>query len=105
MNNFALRHTPQWNIVGNEWHMIVGNRHVATLRPNFCTRLSEYKWLALIDDEFEDYGWHATDCETLAIAKFDLEQWWFHMCRGEAYQPDLHCPYCLDGTHSKKSSR
>ena len=36
--------------------------------------------------EFEDHGWHAANFATLEDAQDDLEQWWFHMCRGEAYR-------------------
>jgi formylglycine-generating enzyme required for sulfatase activity len=38
--------------------------------------------------DYADSPWHAVDFRTLAIAKYDIEQWWLHFCRGEAYRTD-----------------
>jgi len=88
MNKVSLLHAPQWNLVGTEWHLIVGNRTVARLIPNSDHNFPQYHWLSLIGDhEYPDHGWHVVDFETLEIAKSDIEQWWAHMCRGEVYRP------------------
>jgi hypothetical protein len=80
-------HKPQWRLLDPHWVMIVGNREVARLVPNRDANFPSVKWLSLIHPDFEDHGWHAVDFTTLAIAQADLEQWWFHMLRGEAYRP------------------
>jgi hypothetical protein len=88
MNNVLPIHTPEWRLVETDWHIIVGNRTVAVLMPNSDEHFPHYKWLSLIIcDDCPDYGWHAVDFETLAVAQGDIEQWWHHACRGEAYQP------------------
>jgi len=55
--------------------------------PNFDPNCSRYRWLSVIDGDYESYGWHAVDFETQNAAKYDIEQWWSHMCRGEAFRP------------------
>jgi hypothetical protein len=98
MTNIQALHRPQWRIDGVEWHLIVGNRSVAKLIPNFDPARPRCRWLSIIDGP--NVPWHAVDFADLDIAKFDLEQWWLHMCRGEAYHPSLRlceafsCP-CL----------
>jgi hypothetical protein len=88
MNKVSLLHAPQWTLVGTQWHLIVGNRSVAKLIPNSDRTFPQYHWLSVIEyEEYPDHGWHAVDFETLEIAKHDLEQWWAHMCKGEAYRP------------------
>src|SRR5258708_5614986 len=89
MNDIKLLHKPQWTLVGTDWHMIIGNRSVAHLIPVFSPHVPQYKWLSVIEyREYNDHGWHAVDFETLDIAKYDIEQWWFHMCRGEKFRPN-----------------
>ncbi len=80
---------PQWHLVGTEWHMVIGNRSVAKLSPNFAKRRPQYKWLSVLDDEFSDEPWHAVEFGGLEIARDHIEQWWHHMCRGEAFH--CHC--------------
>ena len=64
--------------------MVIGNRSVARVIPIFDVVLPKYKWLSVIDcDEFDGLRWSEVDFETLEIAKYDIEQWWVHMCRGE----------------------
>ena len=101
MNDVKLLHTPQWHLCGADWHMIVGNRSVATIIPNFDRRSPRFRWLSILDDEYicpgtdpTFHSWHAVDFETLEIAKYDIEQWWEHMCRGVEYTPlcDALCP-------------
>ena len=89
MNDVKILHKLQWNLVGTDWHLVVGNRTVARIVPNFSKIFPQYKWLSIIEShEFDDHGWHAVDFETLHMAKYDIEQWWIHMCRGERFVPD-----------------
>ena len=91
MDEIKSLHKPQWNLVGVDWHMIVGNQSVAKIVPNFEPGSPQYKWVTIVDcNVFEDHGWHAVDYRDLDMAKFDLEQWWHFMCRGERYKPNLH---------------
>jgi hypothetical protein len=91
MNEAQLLHEPRWALAGTEWHLVVGNRSVAKIVPNFCVRLGKAKWLSVIDaSEYPDHGWHAVDFESLESAKYDIEQWWRHMRRGERFDP--HAP-------------
>ena len=90
MNNVELLHAPQWVEDLGEWHMIVGNRTVAKITPNSgYPTLPHINWLSVIDRDYDnDDGWHAVDFETLEIAMHDLEQWWWHRCRGQTYRPN-----------------
>jgi hypothetical protein len=94
MTEITQLHNPEWRPVDAEWHMLVGNRSVARLVPipvESRGPLPWANWLSLIDADgadYEDHGWHAVDFATLADGQRDLEQWWFHMCRGEKYRPD-----------------
>jgi hypothetical protein len=87
MNDIKLLHAPTWRLCGTEWHLIVGNRSVAKLIPNFCAKFPQCEWISVIDEDYNSYGWDAVDFETLEIAKYDIEQWWAHMCRGVAFSP------------------
>lgn len=83
-----LLHEPKWQLVDTDWHMIVGNRTVAVLVPNFDTQFPHYKWLSwIVCDDCAAFGWDGVDFAALEIAQADLEQWWRHACRGEAYRP------------------
>jgi hypothetical protein len=90
LDNIVLSHKPQWRLDGDDWCMIVGNRTVAVLVPNSCRILPQFHWLSRYvgANEYPDYGWDSVDFETLEIGQFDLEQWWFHMLRGEVYRPN-----------------
>ena len=97
MNDIICLHKPQWNLVGVEWHMIVGNRLAAKVVPNFCCFFPQYKWLTLVEyKEFDDHGLDAVDFGDLVSAKFALEMWWRFLCRGEQYIPELHFKQCLE---------
>ena len=88
-NDVRLIHPPTWQLDGDEWHMIVGNRSVAKIVPNECAMFPRVHWLSVIEShEYPDHGWHAVDFETLETAKYGLEQWWEHMCRGEEFDPN-----------------
>jgi len=72
MNDVRLLHTPQWQLDGDEWLMIVGNRTVAKIIANEDANFPHIHWLSVIDShEFPDYGWHAVDFETLDVAQYD----------------------------------
>ena len=94
MIEVLARYTPQW-IEDNDgsWHLIIGNRSVARIIANppddrWPKNWPQYQWLSLVDyKEFDDDGWHAVDFVTLEMARYDIEQWWLHMCRGESYRP------------------
>jgi hypothetical protein len=88
MNKIAVLHKPLWRPSGADWHLMIGNRSVAKITPNFCVILPHYKWLSVLARDYADSPWHAVDFRTLAIAKHDIEQWWLHFCRGEAYRTD-----------------
>lgn len=91
MQEVALLHEPRWQLSSEGWHMIVGNRSVARIVADFSASHPQYKWLSIIDGhDYPDHGWHAVDFETLEMAKYDLEQWWYYMCRGVAYRPEIH---------------
>jgi hypothetical protein len=49
MNVITCLHKPQWNLVGDEWQMFVGNRLAAKIAPNVDKICSEYVWLTLIE--------------------------------------------------------
>lgn len=88
MNDIRLLHSPRWQLSGTEWHLMVGNRSVAKIIPNFDPNTSRHRWLSVIEDaDFEDGGWHAVDFERLDVAKADIEQWWLHMCQGKTFAP------------------
>jgi hypothetical protein len=88
MNDVRLLHTPKWQLCGVNWHLIVGNHSVAKIKPNFDRHFLRYEWVSIIDcKNYIDHGWDAVDFETLEMAKYDIEQWWHHMCRGEAFRP------------------
>ncbi len=89
MKDTLILHQPKWEFDGTNWHMLVGNRCAAHLAPTGnCKHLPWAKWVSFIEfEEFEDHGWHAVDFGSLAEAQHDLEEWWFHMCQGEAYRP------------------
>jgi hypothetical protein len=88
MTDIHSLHRPQWRIDGAEWHLIVGNRSVAKLIPNFDPAHPRCRWLSIIDGaDMPEHGWHAVDFTDLDIAKSDLEQWWHHLCRGQAFRP------------------
>jgi hypothetical protein len=80
---------PRWQQDGADWIMIVGNRMMAALVPNSCDLYPQYHWLSCFvgGDEYPDHGWDNVDFETLDGAKYDIEQWWRHVLRGEAYRP------------------
>jgi hypothetical protein len=83
-----LLHKAKWRLVDTDWHMIIGNRTVAVLMANADTLFPRYRWLSrIICDSIDDFGWDGVDFERLDIAQADLEQWWKHACRGEAYRP------------------
>jgi hypothetical protein len=86
MNGISLLHAPQWQLDGDNWLLIVGNRTVAKLLPTIGHH--KYTWLSAIENDLPDHGWHAADFETLHMAKFDIEQWWAHMCLGAKFTPD-----------------
>jgi hypothetical protein len=86
MNEVKSLHVPMWQLSGTEWHLIVGNRSVAKVVPNFDRNCSRHRWLSVIDGDYDAHGWHAVDFETVDTAKHDIEQWWSHMCRGEAFR-------------------
>jgi hypothetical protein len=89
MTGITPLHTPVWRQDGPDWIMMVGTRTVAALVPNSCDLFPRYRWLSRFvgGNEYPDYGWENVDFETLGIAQYDLEQWWFHMLRGERYHP------------------
>ncbi len=99
MNNVTQLYRPQWNLCGNEWHLVSGNKLVAKLVPNFCEMFPKYKWISVIEPEFESFGWHAVDFQSLDAGKFDLEHWWLFLCQGERYEPHTHCRACREGLH------
>ena len=92
MENVELLYKLQWNAVGDEWHLVVGNKSVARIIPNSCKWYPRIQWLSIIEDGYEDHGWHAVDFEELYIAKYDLEQWWHAMCVGESFSPKENEP-------------
>ncbi len=95
MTDVQILHAPQWQLVGDEWHMIAGNRSVARLLPNNEPQFPQYHWISVIEyEEFPAHGWHAVDFETLEIAQYDIGQWWLHMCRGETYRPHHNGSFC-----------
>jgi hypothetical protein len=84
-------HQPKWQLDGRDWIMLVGNRVVAVLVPNSCDFLPQFCWLSRFvggEEGYPNYGWDNVDFETLEVAKYDIEQWWWHMLRGEVYRPD-----------------
>ena len=82
MNDVTLLHTPRWQLDGDEWLMIVGNRTVAKIIPNQHPPIPWVQWLTVIEShEFPDHGWHAVDFEALEDAQSVLENWWAYMCR------------------------
>ena len=92
MQNVDLLHTPRWAQVGEDWHMLIGNKSVARLIPVSEENFPHIHWLSVMDsNDYEDHGWHAVDFETLRIAMYDIEQWWLHMCMGEKFDPRIHC--------------
>jgi hypothetical protein len=105
MQNVDLHNTPKWTQVGEDWHMLIGNKSVARLTPVSEENFPHIHWLSIMDsDDYEDHGWHAVDFETLEIAMYDIEQWWQHMCIGEAFDPEIHCEDDCDAVDPPHSS-
>ena len=77
---------PTWVFDGTDWEMLIGTRGVAALMPNADEQFPHYQWLSCIHPDFRDHGWSNVDFETLAIGQHTLEQWWLHLCRGQAYR-------------------
>ena len=98
MTKIEQLHKPRWQPDDENWLMIVGNRAVAVIIPNSDERFPHYKWLSeiLSDSPYAEYGWSAVDFSSLAIAQYEIEQWWHHASRGLRYDPQLHCdrPNC-----------
>jgi len=91
MNDIIVLHKPEWQLVDEDWHMLVGNRSVARLIPIPVEErgpLPWANWLSTIHPDFDDHGWAHVEFETPGIGQFTLEQWWSHMCRGEKYRPE-----------------
>jgi hypothetical protein len=89
MTDMIPLHQPKWQLDGADWIMIVGNRVVAVLVP-YCNPGHSPYWLSRFvggEEDYPNYGWENVDFETLDGAKSDIEQWWWHMLRGEKYRP------------------
>src|ERR1700733_9300760 len=92
MQNVDLLHTPRWTLDGEDWHMLIGNRSVAKIIPTNEENFPHIHWLSVMESrDYDDHGWHAVDFETLEMAMHVIEQWWFHMCMGEKFDPRIHC--------------
>jgi hypothetical protein len=61
--------------VDHVWHLFLGNESVAQieLSPNEGWRWRY--WLAIISENYEDYGCHAADFSKLKDAKAQLVRW------------------------------
>ncbi len=80
---------PQWREVEGAWEMSVNGQVVAALLPNSDPNFPDVAFLSqIVTNDLASHGWDAVDFATLEDAQHDIEQWWHHARRGEAYQPD-----------------
>ena len=79
---------PQWIMNDPDWHFMVGTVEVAKIVINVdeCRYPHSLYWLTLIDPVFEDHGWSCVDFPDIISAKKVIEKWWWHLCRGRAYE-------------------
>ena len=80
-------HRPKWQLDDDgAWRMLLGNKSVAWLVPVSCSIVPWANWLSQIHPDYPSYGWDNVDFATLIDAQHVLEQWWFCMCRHQAFQ-------------------